>query len=185
MFTYKLDEVSELGLLEERHSGELAELTDHNREHLREWLPWLDDNRTVEDSKNFIRATLKQFAGNNGFQAGIWYEGRLAGVAGYHGINWGNRRTSLGYWLAEEFEGKGLMTKSCNALTTHAFGAYGLNRVTIACATGNKKSRAIPERLGFELEGVEREAEWLYDHFVDHALYGMLVRDWENARGRR
>lgn len=184
MFTYKLDERTELGLLEERHAKELTELTDQNRDHLREWLPWLDDNHTVEDRKNFIRGTLRQLADNNGFQAGIWYEGRLAGVVGYHGINWENRRTSLGYWLGKEFEGKGLMTKSCRALTNHAFDTYGLNRVTIACAVENRKSRTIPERLGFELEGIQRQAEWLYDHFVDHALYGMIASDWEDIRSR-
>ncbi len=182
MFRYELDEHSELRLLEERHAQELTELTDRNREHLREWLPWLDNNRTVEDRKNFIRATLKQLANNDGFQAGIWHEGRLAGVVGYHGINWRDRSTSLGYWLGKEFEGRGLMTDSCRALTTHAFESYGLNRMTIVCATENKKSRAIPERLGFELEGVQRQAEWLYNHFVDHALYGMLADDWEDAQ---
>ncbi|MGB3633013.1 MAG: GNAT family protein [Rubrobacteraceae bacterium] len=182
MFTYKLGEKSELRLLEERHAAELTEVTDRNREHLRQWLPWLDDNRTLEDRRKFIRGTLRQLADNNGFQAGIWHEGRLTGVVGYLGVEWENRRASLGYWLAEEFEGKGLMTKSCRAFTTHAFDAYNLNHVTIACATENVKSRAIPERLGFELEGVRRQAEWLYDHFVDHALYGMLASDWKDAR---
>jgi ribosomal-protein-serine acetyltransferase len=83
--------------LEERHAEQLADLTDRNREHLRTWLPWVDASRTVEDSKNFIRSTLKQFAENNGFQAGIWHEGRLAGVVGYHAIDWEHRSTSLGY----------------------------------------------------------------------------------------
>jgi ribosomal-protein-serine acetyltransferase len=46
----------------------------------------------------------------------------------------------------------------------------------------NLKSRAIPERLGFELEGVQRQAEWLYDHFVGHALYGMLADDWKDGK---
>src|SRR3712207_6857835 len=48
------------------------------------------------------------------------------------------------------------------------------NRVSIACATENKKSCAIPERLGFRREGVQRQAEWLYDHFVDHVIYAAL-----------
>lgn len=183
MFTYELDEQSELRLLEERHAEELTELTDRNRQHLREWLPWLDNNRTVEDRKNFIRSTLNQLANNDGFQAGVWHDGQLAGVVGYHGIDWKDRRTSLGYWQGAKFEGKGLMTEACRALTTHAFEAYGLNRMTIICATENKKSRAIPERLGFEFEGVQRQAEWLYDHFVDHALYGMVASDWKDKRG--
>ena len=185
MFGYELDGNSELRLLEERHARELTELTDHNRQHLRAWLPWLDDNRTVEDRRAFIRGTLKQLANNDGFQAGIWYEGKLAGIVGYRGIDWGNRKTSLGYWLGTEFSGRGLMTESCRALTAHAFEAYGLNRVTIVCATENAKSRAIPERLGFEFEGVERQAEWLYDHFVDHALYGMLAGNWRGAESNK
>ena len=183
MFGYELDGNSELRLLEERHARELAELTDRNRRRLRAWLPWLDDNRTPEDSKSFIREALGQLANNDGSQAGIWHEGKLAGVVGYHGIDWKNCKTSLGYWLGEEFSGEGLMTKSCRALTTHAFGAFGLNRMTIVCATENGKSREIPERLGFEFEGVKRQAEWLYDRFVDHALYGMLASNWRTAEG--
>ena len=96
MFGYELGENTELRLLEERHAELLADLTDRNREHLRTWLPWVDASRTVEDSKNFIRSTVKQFAENNGFQAGIWHEGRLAGVVGHHAIDWEHRSTSLG-----------------------------------------------------------------------------------------
>lgn len=182
LFTHNLREYTELRLLEERHAEELTDLTDRDREHLRAWMPWLDSNRTVEDRRNFIRAGLRQFAENNGFQAGIWYKDRLAGVVGHHGIDRANRSTSLGYWLGEPFEGRGIMTDACRALVNHAFGELGLNRVVIACATVNKKSCAIPERLGFRREGVHRQAEWLYDHFVDHAVYAVLAREWPPGR---
>lgn len=182
VFTHNLREYTELRLLEERHAEELTDLTDRDREHLRAWMPWLDSNRTVEDRRNFIRAGLRQFAENNGFQAGIWYKDRLAGVVGHHGIDRANRSTSLGYWLREEVEGRGIMTGARRALVNHAFGELGLNRVVIAFATGNKKSCAIPERLGFRREGVHRQAEWLYDHFVDHAVYAVLAREWPPGR---
>lgn len=71
------------------------------------------------------------------------------------------------------------MTASCRALINRAFGELDLHRVMILCATENRRSRAIPERLGFTLEGVAREAEWLYDHFVDLAIYGLLRTDEE------
>jgi ribosomal-protein-serine acetyltransferase len=96
VFGYELGENTELRLLEEQHAERLADLTERNRERLRTWLPCVDASRTVEDSKNFIRSTLKQFAENNGFQAGIWHEGHLAGVVGYHAIDWEHRSTSLG-----------------------------------------------------------------------------------------
>jgi ribosomal-protein-serine acetyltransferase len=182
VFGYKLGENTQLRLLEERHGEQLADLTDRNREHLRAWLPWVDADRTVEDSKNFIRGALKQFAANNGFQAGIWHEGRLAGVVGYHAIDWENRSTALGYWLGKEFQGRGLATAACRALVDHAFEDLGLNRVSIACATENKSSCAIPERLGFRREGIRRQAEWLYDHFVDHVVYAALASEWQKRR---
>jgi hypothetical protein len=49
VFSYKLSENAEVRLLEERHAQQLTDLTDRNREHLREWLPWVDTNRTVEE----------------------------------------------------------------------------------------------------------------------------------------
>ncbi len=178
MFSHKLTEDTELRLLEERHAEELADLIDRNREHLRRWLPWVDTSRTVEDLKNFIRGALEQFAHNMGFTAGIWHEGRLAGVISYNSIDWENRSVEVGYWLGEEYQGKGLVTAACRALVEHAFGELGLNRVVISCATENEKSCAIPERLGFRREGIERQAEWLYDRFVDHVTYSALASEW-------
>ena len=70
------------------------------------------------------------------------------------------------------------MTEACRIYTCHAFATWNLNRVEIRCAVENRRSRAIPERLGFQSEGTIREAEWLYDHFVDHVIYGMLASDW-------
>lgn len=69
------------------------------------------------------------------------------------------------------------MGASVRRLTEFAFDALNLHRVSIAAAVENQKSRAIPERLGFRFEGVMREAEWLYDCFVDHALYARLRTD--------
>jgi ribosomal-protein-serine acetyltransferase len=182
VFSHKLIENTELRLLEERHARELTDLTDRNREHLRKWLPWVDANRSVEDHKNFIRDALKQFAQNKGFVAGIWHEGRLAGVISYNSIDWENRTVEVGYWLGEEYQGKGLVTAASRALVEHAFGELGLNRVVISCATENKRSCAIPERLGFRREGVQHQAVWLYDRFVDHVTYAALASDWQTRR---
>jgi ribosomal-protein-serine acetyltransferase len=115
---------------------------------------------------------------------GLWAKGVLCGVAAYHPIDWENRSAALGYWLAADHQGRGLMTRAVRALVTHAFTELGLNRVEIRCAVGNGKSRAIPLRLGFSEEGVVREAQWLNGRFVDHAVYGMLARDWPAAATR-
>ena len=164
--------------LELRDADELFELTDRNRPYLRHWLPWLDNITRLEDTRAFIRAAQAQGSQNNGTQLAIRLNVRIAGIVGHHQIDWRNRLTSLGYWVGEEFQGQGLVTAASRALVGHAFDQAQLNRVEIRCATGNDRSRAVPARLGFREEGLLRDAEWLYDHFVDHVVYAMLARDW-------
>jgi ribosomal-protein-serine acetyltransferase len=157
MFNIKIDDDLELRSLEKEDGDELFTLIEHNREYLREWLPWVDDNTSVEDSKKFIESSLGQSA------SGIWYKGKLAGVVGYSTIDQSNRKASIGYWLGASFQGHGLMTKACRAMIEHSFSELDVNRIEIHCAIENSKSRAIPERLGFVQEGVIRQGQWVSD----------------------
>jgi ribosomal-protein-serine acetyltransferase len=70
------------------------------------------------------------------------------------------------------------MTAAVGALLDHAFGVWRLERVEIQAAVENRRSRAVPERLGFREEGVRSQAERHGDHFVDLVLYAMLAADW-------
>lgn len=180
MFFHRLNDSHSLRELGLSDAEELFALCDANRPHLRRWLPWLDRTRSVADSRGFIESTLRQAENNQGIQTVIVVRGRIAGVIGYHRIDWQNRNTSLGYWLAESAQGHGFMTASCQVLIDHAFAALNLRRIAIACATGNTRSRAIPERLGFKHEGTLRDAEWLYDHYVDHEVYSQLQPEWQS-----
>ncbi|MBE3560457.1 MAG: GNAT family N-acetyltransferase [Ktedonobacteraceae bacterium] len=175
---FALDKDITLRVLSEDDAPALFDLVNRNRAHLRQWLPWVDATRTVEDEVQFVRASLQQYEQNNGPTCAIWYRGQIAGTIGYHGIDWTNRKVEIGYWLGEAFQGKGLMTKACRRLITYAFADLGLNRVEIRCAVENKRSRAIPERLGFTQEGICRQAGLLYDHYVDLVLYGLLASEW-------
>ena len=74
------------------------------------------------------------------------------------------------------------MTKSCQAMVTYAFDTLKLDKVEIRCAIENTRSGAIPQRLGFKLEGIIKQGEWLYDHFVDLFLFGMLASEWDKQR---
>lgn len=176
-FHLKATDEIELRLLEEQHARELFNLTDANREHLRKWLPWVDQTRSVTDTSEFISSCSRQFSENGAFQVVICFKDHVCGVIGHHRIDRLNRSTSMGYWLGASHQGKGIMTASCRVMIDHAFSDLDLHRVEIRCATENRRSRAIPERLGFKLEGAARQSEWLYDHFVDLAIYGLLRTD--------
>ncbi len=182
MIAFKIDEELVLRQLGEDDAAPLFDVIDSNRQYLREWLPWLNASNSVEDTLLFIRTTLEQFNNNDGFAAGIWYKNAIVGTIGFHKVDWLNRSVEIGYWLAEEYQGKGIVTRSCKAFIEHAFGEWHLHRVQIRCAVGNERSCRIPERLGFIKEGIQHDAEFLYDHYVDLLLYGMLEDDWKKKR---
>jgi ribosomal-protein-serine acetyltransferase len=167
-----------LALLEERHAAETFALVDSERAYLREWLPWVDPTRAVEDTQRFIKDSLRQFASNEGFAAGIWCVGELAGTIGTHKVDWLNRKVEIGYWIGSKFQARGIVTDACRAVIDHAFLEWKLNRVEIHCAAGNTKSCAIPQRLGFQFEGVQRQAQLLNASYHDINLYSKLALEW-------
>ena len=179
-----ISEDCSLAPLELGDATELFALTDVNRAYLRQWLPWLDNIQRVEDTRAFIRNVQVQTSQNNGAQLAIKMQGSIVGIVGHHQIDWRNRLTSLGYWIGEAYQGRGLVSAACGALIGHAFENALLNRIEVRCAVGNIKSRAIPQRHGFRQEGLLRDAEWLYDHFVDHVVYAMLLNEWQVSFAR-
>lgn len=160
------------------HAGELHRLITDNREHLAEWLPWAQRAVSPGDTRAFIERAMKQDAEGKGTHHCIFYEGRVAGVAGFHPIRWGSRTGELGYWLGREFTGRGLVTGACSILLGIAFNELDLNRMEIRCAAGNTRSIAVAKRLGMIYEGTLREAERLGGGYVDHVIHSMLKREF-------
>jgi len=75
-----------------------------------------------------------------------------------------------------------LITKACRVLIDHAYDELNLNRIEMRCGVENKKSRKIPEKLGFREEGIVHQGGWLHDHFVDYVIYGMLANERHKSK---
>lgn len=179
MFKKVIDADLELRLLDLFYADEIFKSIDSNREHLRMYLPWVDNTITVMDVREFIESSKKQYAASNGFDAGIWYKGEFAGIIGFHSINRNIKSISIGYWLNDKYTGKGIMTKACKEFIDFAFNILDFNKVEIHCAITNLKSRAIPQRLGFVQEGILRDRELIGKSYLDLVVYGLLKREWK------
>lgn len=162
--------------LETGDAAELYALVRANPD-LEEWMPWAAE-QDLAATERFIAAGEEQLRDGNGFQAAIEPEKGIVGVLGLHTIDWVNRNTSIGYWLAKGARGRGLMTAAVSAVLDHAFGELELHRIEIHCAPENRPSRAIPERLGFREEARLRETELVGGRYLDSIVYGMLAEEW-------
>ncbi|MBU5352068.1 GNAT family N-acetyltransferase [Paenibacillus barcinonensis] len=183
MFRHNLDDTGTayLSLFASSDAAALYQLIDRNREHLGAWLRIPEMTLTEEDSRSFIERTRLRYAREEGYWLGIWLRGELAGSIGYCDIDYMNRKAEIGYWLGKEYEGNGLITTAVNVFIQHAFEGLSLNKVEIGAAADNWRSRAIPEKLGFQQEGELRDYEFLKGRFLHRVMYGLRAEEWTES----
>lgn len=92
-------------------------------------------------------------------------------------------QAEMGYDLAKEHWGKGIMTEAMNAVIDFGFERMKLNRIEVYIMPRNKRSAKMIKGLGFKREGLLRE-RWFDENgnYTDDILFSMLRSDWEKLR---
>ncbi len=179
--TIVVDDETKLELISEKHAEALFKLARTNKEQLAVWLPWVDRMQTVEQFRNFTIDAGKRHADGSELPLVIIFKGELAGRLGVYNIDMQNKFGSIGYWLGDKYQGRGIVTKSCRETINYVFSKLGFNRVEIKCGTGNVKSQSIPVKLNFTKEGILRQAEFVNNRFIDLILFSMLKAEWKKT----
>ena len=155
----------------------LFALVEKNRSHLKKFLFWVAYYHTLEDSKKFITESRENAKKGKSLHLLIRKNDEICGAIGFHDINRLHNKTEIGFWLAKEYEKKGIVTKSCKALIDFAFETLKMHRIEMCCATSNLKSQKIASRLGFAQEGLLRKAHKVGDAYLDLFIYSLLNTD--------
>src|SRR4051794_6226793 len=133
----------------------VVDVVNANLDHLAPWMPWAQALMTLDAQLTFFSETDKQWDEGTNFVYGIFDpSGRVVGGTGFHVRN-GPGVLEIGYWLARDQVGRGLMTRVVDVLTKAAVDVEGVTRVQIHCDADNVRSSAIPKRLGYTLVRVE------------------------------
>lgn len=177
MPSFRLGKEAILSPLEAGDTDDLLDVVNRNRARLRKWLSWVDHHRDFESIQGMIAMTHRDFERERALRLGIRCRGTLAGIAALQRVDPLNRNASLGYWIDQRYEGKGLISAAAVALCRYGMEELDLGRIEIAAAPDNTRSIAVARRLGFQFEGVLRCREWLNDHYLDHAVYSLTVCD--------
>ena len=136
-------------------------IADH-RDYLKTWLPFIA-NLSEQDEMDFLSQVLSFPEEERNFTFVIECRGEFCGLVGF--VN----------WLLPEYQRQGIMTRSVRTLCRWAVEARLMHRIQIRCAVKNYSSNAIPRRLGFRLEGTERDGELMFSgEYVDTNVYSIL-----------
>jgi ribosomal-protein-serine acetyltransferase len=182
MFSCVVDSQIELRMLRIQQAQPYYRVLAANRRFIGRWEGWVAAT-TLESTVHYIRAMVEQYTRGYGFAAAIYYRRnallplQLIGNTSYR-INRDNHSVEIGYWLAEQYTGNGIVTRSVRALIEKAFNEDALNRVVIRSALENYASCAVAERLGFTRDGIIRGDLLLRGQFYDRAYYTLLAQDW-------
>lgn len=149
---------------------------DREREYLSEWLPFVEETTDISYTQAYVQSVVDNESKE--LICLVFYKNYLVGLVGTKDTDFGNKKTEIGYWLSENYQHKGIITKSCNTLIQYAFNELDLNRIQIKAAVGNHKSQRVAERLGFQREGIEREGELHAGGFVDLVVFSLLRKEF-------
>lgn len=141
-------------------------------------------------SKDSLRAFLagceKHLAENTGVNFAVIYGGVPVGSIALDGIKrqlgaWRVDRAELGYWLAPELWGKGLMTEAAHHVVLFAFDALGLHKITVGCFEKNIGSRRVIEKIGFRHIGRHEDDVWRDGAWHTGLRYELTAAQWSDV----
>jgi ribosomal-protein-serine acetyltransferase len=145
---------------------------------LKQWLDLFQAIPTVEETEILLRNAHIDFLKRESFRYLIFHKGTndFIGTASLHRINWKISKCEIGYWINSQFTGNGYMTEAVSELTNLGFQQLQFRRIEIRCESTNDKSRSIPVKLGFELEGTLRNDDLSSDgsKLVDICIYSKI-----------
>ena len=169
-------------------AGLVFAAVERSRPELRRWMPWEAWTRRLAHTRTYIAATLRSRRAGTSYDY-VLVERASGQIVGCAGLNEVDRtrvhaRAHIGYWVRTDRTGHGFATETTILLVEFAFRRLRLQRVAICVATGNARSRRVPERLGIPFEGVARGSERVRGRFLDHRTYGCTRADWTRLRER-
>lgn len=136
-----------------------------------------------DGAREFIKKSLEQWEQGSAYVYAITLCGsdELAGVISLGNVFLKHGCAELGFWLGKSYWGRGLMTDAARLILQVAFDDLGLYRVYASAFEANIASRKVLEKVGFQLEGVMREAVVRYDKRQNYMNFGILLPEYRSA----
>ncbi len=141
------------------------------QDNLRDGLPF---PYTVPDAEEFIASMLAADQ-NTTFARAITVDGALAGSIGVFRKDNVHRLTAeMGYYIAEEYWGKGVMTEAVRQMCAYIFGNTDIVRIFAEPYATNRASCRVLEKAGFAFEGTLRKNAVKNGCLVDMNMYSII-----------
>jgi RimJ/RimL family protein N-acetyltransferase len=149
---------------------------------LRPWLRWATpEGISLETQRSRLEAKDSCWRRRSEYVYSIVDGPAIIGSIGL-GARSGPWSLEIGYWLAAAYRGRGVVTAAARALTEAGLALEGIARIQIHCDEANTASAAVPRRLGYRLDRVEK-VEPLAPGEIGRRMIWVFPADVEDRRG--
>ncbi len=170
-----VDSHIQLHSVHERFVDPLFELILRNKDWLQQSMNWPQFVNAREDTVKTVQGNYLLHHRNITKMFMILCKSKLVGVVSFNLIEPTNKAAYIGYWLDEAAQGKGILSRSLNAMMMKYAQEGLVRRFVIKCIVTNTASNQVAQRNGFALEGRLREAEFLNGTYHDQNIYGRII----------
>ncbi|MFX1424969.1 MAG: GNAT family N-acetyltransferase [Promethearchaeota archaeon] len=174
--------------------GENLDLCALNSKHAELYAKWKNDPIVRKYSRNVIPRTLDEqkerydtpqieFKEHVSFE--IWHkkDKKPIGRIGLGHIDWVNGWANAYIWIGEkDYWGKNIATEATVLLVNYAFRELNLNKLHGGVIIDNIASWSVAEKIGFTLEGIEKESIYVDGKYLDNKTFRLLKEDWINRK---
>ncbi len=154
-----------------KHRDSLVRLL--NNVNVEKWLLQVPSPYTYEDADFWLNKCMSGTERGESFPFAIENEGIHIGGIGLHRKF--EHSAEVGYWIGEEYWGKGFGTLALNGIMNKAFNEFNFVRVHAHVFEGNIASEKILSKCGFEFEGLLKKCHKKGDIFFDSKLYAKVI----------
>lgn len=165
-----------------RDVGPLADAVHDSLPALNEWLPWAHPGYRKDDAAKYVRDSLEAWKAGRAYDYTIRPRSdsrRHLGNISIWPVSRLTRTGEIGYWIRTDDTAKGMGTEATEAVVKVGFEDLGYHKLVLRIAIGNRASERLAEKLGFSREGVLREELLIRGRWVDHTLFSMLDREYQ------
>lgn len=134
-----------------------------------------------EDALDHVNMINEKIENNTGINWAITLKGnpKLLGIIGHYRIQPENYRAEIGYMILPEFQGKGIISESLQAVIAYGFDEMKLHSIEAIIDPGNTASESVLIKNGFVKEAHILENEFFNDKFWDTVIYSLLDRNFK------
>lgn len=149
------------------------------QDNLRDGLPY---PYTERDGADFISAMLSADE-NEIFAFAVTVDDKAVGsISALRQGNIHRRTAELGYYIAEEYWGKGIMTEAVKQICRYIFENSDIIRIYAEPFAHNLASCRVLEKAGFQYEGTLRSSAIKNGRTIDMKMYSLLKKEDESCR---